>query len=162
RFLEKFDAYQKEERFYPDGLDTTGAEVRFLTSGEALALICGGAPADLNDNERGVLGQFRHQYFLLFLIAHFHKAALLMLSDRMVAALKAFDSQDLDALAVFRSETFRLQEVFLRFSQRYMFTEVSGQPHMRELFRALETKLAIDELTHEVRGEIFDMVQYLD
>ena len=34
--------------------------------------------------ERRLLAQFRHQYFLLFLIAHFHKAALLMLSDRLV------------------------------------------------------------------------------
>jgi uncharacterized protein YacL len=29
------------------------------------------------DNERGVLAQFRHQHFLLFLIAHFQRAALL-------------------------------------------------------------------------------------
>ena len=31
--------------------------------------------------ENGLLGQFRHQFFLLALIPHFHKAALLMLSD---------------------------------------------------------------------------------
>ena len=39
--------------------------------------------------DRGVLAQFRHQHFLLFLIAHFQKAALLMFSDRLVEALQA-------------------------------------------------------------------------
>jgi hypothetical protein len=37
--------------------------------------------AFFTDRERGVLAQFRHQHFLLFLIAHFQKAALLMFSS---------------------------------------------------------------------------------
>jgi hypothetical protein len=37
--------------------------------------------------ERGVLAQFRHQHFLLFLIAHFQKATLLMFSDRLAEVL---------------------------------------------------------------------------
>jgi hypothetical protein len=42
--------------------------------------------------ENGLLGQFRHQFFLLALIPHFHKAALLMLSDRLVTALNRLRS----------------------------------------------------------------------
>ncbi|MBC8050706.1 MAG: hypothetical protein H7X92_11270, partial [Chitinophagales bacterium] len=62
----------------------------------------------------------------------------------------------------FRDETFGLQESFLRFSQRYLFTEISGEPHMRDMFRMIRAHLAIDKLHQEVRGEIMDMVQYLD
>ena len=43
------------------------------------------------DAERGVLGQFRHQFFLLALIAHMHKAALLMMSDRLVQTVTSLD-----------------------------------------------------------------------
>ncbi len=46
--------------------------------------------------DRGVLAQFRHQHFLLFLIAHFQKAALLMFSDRLVEALRSCDVDDVD------------------------------------------------------------------
>ena len=42
-------------------------------------------------SDRGVLAQFRHQHFLLFLIAHFQKATLLMVSDQLAEALNALD-----------------------------------------------------------------------
>ncbi len=162
RFLKEFDARHAYDRFYADGLDTQQGDVRFLTSGEAFSIISGNASAATNCNERGLLGQFRHQYFLLFLIAHFHKAALLMLSDRMVAAIKNFDPSDAVSVRRFRNETFGLQESFLRFSQRYLFTEISGDAHMRDIFHMIRGHLAVDKLHHEVRGEIMDMVQYLD
>jgi Mg2+ and Co2+ transporter CorA len=55
-----------------------------------------------------------------------------------------------------------LQESFLRFSQRYFFTEVSGRAHVRDLFRMIRKHLNVDGLFREVRGELFDLVQYLD
>lgn len=162
RFMKEFEARHAYDRFYADGLDEHQADVRFLTSGEAFCIVSGGASAARNCNERGLLSQFRHQYFLLFLIAHFHKAALLMLSDRMVAALKNFDPLNVRSVRAFRDETFVLQESFLRFSQRYLFTEISGQAHMRDIFRLIRSHLAVDKIHQEVRGEIIDMVQYLD
>jgi Mg2+ and Co2+ transporter CorA len=116
----------------------------------------------LEDNERGLLGQFRHQYFLLFLISHFHKAALLMLSDRLVAAIKLLEVRSALSSASFRRETYRLQEAFMRFTQRYWFTEVSDQAQTRDLFRMQRAHLGNDDLYKELRNEIFDMVQYLD
>ena len=50
----------------------------------------------------------------------------------------------------------------MRFTQRYWFTEVSDQAQTRDLFRLQRMHLGNDDLYKELRGEIFDMVQYLD
>ena len=52
--------------------------------------------------DRGVLAQFRHQYFLLFLIAHFQKATLLMVSDELAEALMGLDISDADSVKRFK------------------------------------------------------------
>ena len=159
-FLKRFETEHVYERLYSGGLDAPEIETRFLSSGEAF--IAAGNSPSLSDNERGLLGQFRHQYFMLFLIAHFHKASLLMIGDQLVAALKSLDPEKPQTVAAFREETLSLQECFLRFSQRYFFTEVSGRAHVRDLFRMIRKHLDIDGLFAEVRGELFDLVQYLD
>ena len=161
-FLKRFETEHIYERLYSGGLDAPEIETRFLSSGEAFTIIAAGNSPSLTDNERGLLGQFRHQYFMLFLIAHFHKASLLMIGDQLVAALKSLDPGKPQTAAAFRDETLSLQESFLRFSQRYFFTEVSGRAHVRDLFRMIRKHLDIDGLFAEVRGELFDLVQYLD
>jgi len=85
-----------------------------------------------------------------------------MIGDQLVAALKSLDPEKPQTVAAFREETLSLQECFLRFSQRYFFTEVSGRAHVRDLFRMIRKHLDIDGLFAEVRGELFDLVQYLD
>jgi len=162
RFLKRFEADHVYDRLYSGGLDAPENETRFLTSGEAFTIISAGNARSLTDNERGPLGQFRHQYFLTFLIAHFHKASLLMFADQLVAALKDLDPARPETLAAFREETLRLQESFLRFSQRYFFAELSGRAHVRDLFRMIRKHLNIDGLFNEVRNELFDLVKYLD
>ena len=77
--------------------------------------------------DRGVLAQFRHQHFLLFLIAHFQKAALLMFSDRLVEALKRLDVTDPDSVKRFKRAIRDSFEGFLRFTHRYWFHEISEQ-----------------------------------
>ena len=67
---------------------------RYLCSGHALVVVGDAHSEFFGCRERGVLAQFRHQHFLLFLIAHFQKAALLMFSDRLVEALKRLDISD--------------------------------------------------------------------
>jgi len=162
RFLHDFESRHCYDRYYHEGTEAIGLNTRFLLSGHALTVIAEGNSPRLEDNERGLLGQFRHQYFLLFLISHFHKAALLMLSDRLVAAIKQLELRSAQSAFSFRRETFRLQEAFMRFTQRYWFTEVSDQAQTRDLFRMQRMHLGNDELYKELRGEIFDMVQYLD
>jgi hypothetical protein len=162
RFLRDFEGRHCYDRYYHEGVEATGLSARFLLSGHAFTVVAEGNSSRLDDNERGLLGQFRHQYFLLFLISHFHKAALLMLSDRLVAAIKQLEVHSAQSNVGFRRETFRLQEAFMRFTQRYWFTEISDQAQTRDLYRMQRTHLGNDELYKELRGEIFDMVQYLD
>jgi hypothetical protein len=162
RFIKRFEANHIYDRLYSGGLDAPEIETRFLTSGEAFTIISAGDAPSLTDNERGLLGQFRHQYFLMFFVAHFHKASLLMIGDQLVAALKGLDPANPDSVQTFRNETLRLQESFLHFSQRYFFTEISGRAHVRDLFRIIRKHMNIDALFSEVRGELFDLVQYLD
>ena len=85
-----------------------------------------------------------------------------MLSDRLVAAIKLLEIRSAQSAASFRRETYRLQEAFMRFTQRYWFTEVSDQAQTRDLFRMQRAHLGNDDLYKELRNEIFDMVQYLD
>ena len=58
-----------------------------------------------------------------------------MLSDRLVAAIKLLEVGSARSAVAFRRETYRLQEAFMRFTQRYWFTEVSDQAQTRDLFR---------------------------
>ena len=162
RFLADFDRRHCYDRFYFNRQSPDEADTRFLSCGHACTVVSAGQSGFLLDGERGLLGQFRHQQLLLFLIAHLHKAALLMLSDRLVAATKLLDPGRRTRLKDFRQETFRLQESFLRFTQRYYFTELSDQAHARDLFRLYRGHLGTEDLYREVRNEIFDMVQYLD
>jgi len=109
-----------------------------------------------------LLGQFRHQQFLLFLIAHMHKAALLMLSDRLVVAIQRLDIQDVESVKRFKRAIRQTLEIFLRFTHRYWFHEVSIQVQAGELFRMITAQLGSDALYKDVREEVLDMEQYLD
>ncbi|MET0660618.1 MAG: CorA family divalent cation transporter [Steroidobacteraceae bacterium] len=134
-------------------------------------LICGGnafiAVGECNDRffvgkKTGFFGQFRHQYFLLFLIAHFHRAALLSMSDRLAYAMSRLDISDTQSVKRFKREIRRTMEVFLRFSQRYWFHEVSNQPLARDVFRRIRDHLGNEPLCNAVRIEVQDMNDYLD
>jgi hypothetical protein len=112
--------------------------------------------------DRGVLAQFRHQHFLLFLIAHFQKAALLMFSDRLVEALKGLDVRRPQSIKRFKREIRGSFEGFLRFTHRYWFHDVSEVVQVRALFTLCATHLGLDGLYSEVKDRIADMNSYLD
>ena len=143
---------------------TAGAapNTRYLCSGHALIVIGDARSTFYGCRDRGVLAQFRHQHFLLFLIAHFQKAALLMQSDRLVEALKNLDVGDADSVRAFKRSIRSSFESFLRFTHRYWFHEVSEQAQVRALFRLCTTHLEIDPLYDEVKVRIADMNTYLD
>ncbi len=135
---------------------------RYLCNGHAL-IVVGDARSELYCcGNRGVLAQFRHQHFLLFLIAHFQKAALLMFSDRLVEALRTLDVQDVASVKQFKRAIRASFEGFLRFTHRYWFHEISQQPQMRALSRMCATHLELDPLYEEVKERIDDMNTYLE
>ena len=140
------------------GVTTT----RIMCCGHAMVMAGNDADPFFTDLETGLLGQFRHQYFLLGLIAHFHRAALLMMSDRLVAAVSRLDIADVDSVKVFKRVIRQQFEIFLRFTHRYWFHEVSNQGPARDLFRLWSDHLGTERLFAEVRDEVHDMSDYLD
>lgn len=109
-----------------------------------------------------LLEQFRHQYFLLFLIPHLHKAALFMMADRLGYWLKQLDIHDPESVKRFKREIRRIKEIFLRFTHRYWFRQLSDQYQARELYRMQREFLGTEALYTEVRERIEDMNIYLD
>jgi hypothetical protein len=150
-----YDQFWNDERSGRPG-------TRFIACGHAFLMVGDATDPFFVDRDAGLLGQFRHQYFLLFLIPHFHKAALLMLSDRMVDALNKLDIRDAESVKRFKRTIRALLEIFLRFTHRYWFHEVSDQPQAKELYRMTANCLGTDRLYSEIRDEIEDMSEYLE
>ncbi len=150
-----YDQYWNESREGRPGSRT-------MCCGHALAMVGDAHDPFFVDRDGGLLGQFRHQYFLLFLIPHIHKASLLMLGDRMADALNRLDIHDTESVKRFKRGIRQLLEIFLRFTHRYWFHEVSDQPQARELFRMTASYLGTDRLYDEIRERIEDMSSYLE
>ena len=112
--------------------------------------------------DRGVLSQFRHQHFLLFLIAHFQKASLLMFSDKLVEALKGLRVDDIGSVRRFKRSIRASFAGFLGFTHRYWFHEVAEQAQARALFNMSARHLGLDPLYTDVKERIADMNSYLD
>jgi hypothetical protein len=160
-YLQNFESRYCYDQFW--NVDRAGSPgTRFMSCGHAFAMVGDAADPFFVDREGGLLGQFRHQYFLLFLIPHIHKATLLMLSDRMVDALNRLDISDAESVKRFKRTIRQLLEIFLRFTHRYWFHEVSDQPQAKELYRMTSEYLGTDRLYDEIRNEIEDMSSYLE
>lgn len=158
--LAEFESRICYDRFWrAEGL---APHTRYMCNGHALVVV-GSAQSDFfTGGEVGVLAQFRHQHFLLFLIAHFQKAALLMFSDRLVDALNRLDISKPSTIKTFKRSIRQLFEIFLRFTHRYWFHEISEQAHTKALFAMCTDHLKLDPLYCEVRESIHDMSHYLD
>jgi hypothetical protein len=150
-----YDQFWNEERSGRPG-------TRFMSCGHGFVMVGDADDPFFVDREAGLLAQFRHQYFVLFVIPHIHKATLLMLSDRMVSALNKLTIDNPDSVRRFKRTIRQLLEIFLRFTHRYWFHEVSDQPQAKEIYRMTSSYLGTDPLYVEVRHEIEDMAQYLE
>jgi len=85
-----------------------------------------------------------------------------MFADRLVQALRKLDINDPESVKRFKRAIRQLLEIFLRFTHRYWFHEVSDQPQARELFRMTASYLGTDRLYDEIRERIEDMSSYLE
>lgn len=158
--LADFEARFCYDRFW----STRGAapDTRYLCSGRSLVVV-GRADAEFfRCPDRGVLAQFRHPHFMIFLIAHLQKATLLMFSDRLVEALKRLNVRDASSVKRFKRDIRAAFESFLRFSHRYWFHEVAEQAQARALFQMTAQHLGLDALYADVKQRIADMNSYLD
>jgi hypothetical protein len=158
--LDDFEARYCYDRFWCAA--GRAPQTRYLSCGHALITLGDARSSFFLDKEAGVLGQFRHQHFLLFLIAHFQKAALLMFSDRLAEELRRLDISDPNRVRRFKRAIRQNFEIFLRFTHRYWFHELSEQSQAKALFQLCSSHLALDPLYAEVRQRISDMNAYLD
>ncbi|RYF62900.1 MAG: hypothetical protein EOO22_26905, partial [Comamonadaceae bacterium] len=158
--LADFEQKYCYDRFWVDA--GAAPNTRYICSGHALVVVGDAHSAFFCCRDRGVLAQFRHQHFLLFLIAHFQKASLLMFSDQLVEALKQLDIHHTPSVKRFKRSIRGNFERFLRFTHRYWFHEISEQAQVRALSHLCATHLRLDPLYDEVRVRIADMNSYLD
>jgi len=149
------------DRFWTPAARGT-AITRALCSGEAFVMVTSASTPLYAAGGPELKELFRHQYFLVFLIAHLHKAALFMLSDRLLHALNRLVVGDADTVRRFKREIRQMKEIFLRFTHRYWFHELSDQLLAKALYRMCHEHLGTERLYCEVRDEIEDMNQYLD
>jgi len=135
---------------------------RYLCSGLSLVVV-GDAKSDyFCCRDRGVLAQFRHQHFLVFLIAHLQKSSLLMFSDRLAEALDCLNVMDANSVRRFKRRIRAAFEGFLRFTHRYWFKDISEQVLVRALFGMCSSQLGLERLNAEVKVRVEDMNGYLE
>jgi hypothetical protein len=159
RHAAEFETRYCYDRYWDDASATA---TRTMCSGEALIMVGSASDPYFVERETGLRSHFRHQHFLLFLIPHFYKAALVLFSDRLVAAVTDLDVGDTESVNRFKRRIRQYKEVFLRFTHRYWFHEVSDQAQARALYRMGCEALGTERLYAEVRKEIQDMSEYLD
>lgn len=159
-YLRHFEAEHCWDRFWtPHG---AAPHTRYLSCGHALVVLGRADAPYFTCRQRGVLAQFRHAQFLLFVLTHFQKAALLVFADRLVEALRNLNVSDTEKVRVFKREIRAAFEGFLRFTHRYWFHEVSEQSQSKALYRLLQQHLDVEPLYAEVKTRIADMAQYLE
>jgi len=161
RAADEFEGKYCFDRFW-EAQDIGRARTRALCSGEAFIMVASANEAAYPWGGPPLRELFRHQYFLIFLIAHLHKAALLMLSDRLLHALNRLVIGQAESVRRFKREIRALKEIELRFTHRYWHNELSDQVLAKALYRMCQQHLGTGALYREVSGEIDDMNQYLD
>jgi Mg2+ and Co2+ transporter CorA len=85
-----------------------------------------------------------------------------MLQDRLVVALSQLEIGDVESVKHFKREIRHTMEIFLRFTHRYWFHEITNQMQMKDLYQMCVRHLDTPRLFTEVRQSVYDMHQYLD
>lgn len=166
-FAETFEAEYAYDRFWeaPNDLNKIPGHnwmnTRYFCCGYAFTMIGEHNESFFTDIKGGALAHFRHHYFQMGLIAHFHKAALLMLWDELAQAVAKF-SKDKHSRQAFREDVSDILERLLHFTHRYWFTEISNQIQAKELFNLWSQHLGSRELFERIMKEAQDAHQYLE
>ena len=157
RFLADFEARHCYDRYWDEGDPTSGMNTRYVFCGVACAIV-----TKQGDARTDLVSHFRHQFFQIGMIANFHKAALLNLSNRFSIAVERLRVGDYDSARMFKTNVREALELFLRFNHRYWFHEISNQVLAADIFQRWSHELGSDRLYSEVREEAQDINQYLD
>lgn len=161
-YLEDFEARYCYDRFWDNGRGHDHTATRMICSGHAFLMVGEAANPRFVDAERGILAKFDQQYYLLAVIAHFHRATLMAFRDRLVTAMSILSDYAPETVKAFKREIRLTHENFLRFTHRYWFSEVSTQGPAHDIFARWVNLLGTERLFAEVREEVNDMMDYLD
>ncbi|WP_028454786.1 hypothetical protein [Chitinilyticum litopenaei] len=162
RVFEEFERNCCYDRFWVPERRHPATSTRMMCNGHAFVLVGMHGNAFFSDPRTGALGQFRHQHFLLTMVAHFHKASLLLFRDRLAVAMSQLNIRNDISVRLFKREIRQCLEGFLRFNQRYWFREVSNQVLTDQLFQMLRRHLDTESLFTDVRESVHGMNQYLE
>jgi hypothetical protein len=162
RHLQDFEDRYCYDRYFGQHNEIEWPQSRYMSCGHALVVTGNADNPFFVDPKHGCLNSFRHEHFLVFLIAHFHKASLLMFSDRLTGAISRLDVKNKSAIATFRAESRQALQNFLRFTHRYWFHSVSNQTQAHAIFSLCRQHLAVDRLFEDIRQETHAMSEFLE
>ena len=162
-FLQDFEAKHCYDRFWQPGSDWL--TTRYLVSGYTFVVVG-------KDDWffRNVLQKHaRRHYCQLFLIAHFYKAALLSLSERLSRAISRVQHNAGEAARDrvedrdrFTRNIQSVQRDVLRFTHRFWFEDLSNHEQAHEVFALLRQHLGTDRLYQQVTREAAESSRFLD
>jgi hypothetical protein len=159
-----YDRFWDPEKHYAEEAPADDPErnswmtTRYLCCGYGFVMIGQDEPYFYADACNGALSHFRRHYFQMGLIAHFHRAMLLMLSDDLSEAV----AHSRDDRKRFHNEVNNILERLLGFTQRYWFREVTNQMQGQELFDRWSRHLDTRGLFDQVKQEAQDAKNFLD
>ncbi len=151
-FLKEWEKKHTYDRFWQQNpssgeggkLDEKRMRTRWLCSGYGMAVV---GAADDPFFTGQIAANFRHHYFRMGLIAHFHRASLLMLRDALADATKHDEETKLKLIT-------DVQERMVEFRSRYWFREVSTQLQGQEFFHWWSDHLGNRDLFQQVSSDI--------
>jgi hypothetical protein len=162
KFLANFEQNHCYDRYWDGTMQDSSHTTRLMCTGQSFTVLGSNQNSFFTNDKTGIKNNFKKQYFLLYLIAHFQKAALLMLSDRLVQAISRLDINSPDSIKTFRLSIRHTTETFLRFTHRYWFQSVSDQVVARDIFTMMHAQLKINDLFEITHRRIMDMAEYLE
>ncbi len=156
RFWEPNSANEKRARDY---------STRWLCCGYGFhAVGLAGEEGFFQDEVSGALAHFRHHYFLLGLLVHSQRAALLRFEHRMADAINALHGREEnpDARDIFQQELNKLEVEFLKFRNQHWFHEISGHLQAQELYGLWSKHLHLQELFQEVSDQLAQAAEIVE
>lgn len=158
--VQAFESLYCDDRYWAD--EAGGPATRMICTGNTLMVVGRAGEEAFEHPVNGLAVQFRHQFALAFQIAHFHRAALLVFSDRMMEAVNELEPADPRSQRRFHRRVRHAFEAFLRFTHRYWFHELSERVRLQSLYERCSRHLGNDAKYLEIKEEIRDMSQYLE
>jgi hypothetical protein len=160
RFLtdERFFSEYCYTRFWYNTEESSDKPSLIMNSGYAFCWL-----GDANDHsyftnqKDGAPVTFRHIYVPMAIIAHFQKAFLLTLANRLTD-LTPYENGKPDRINMKDFQRMKLD--LIAFTQTYWFSEISPQEQGIELFEMWRKKLRLTIIHDDIRQQINDIVEY--